>query len=53
MIKEERIWEEENRMKRRGRKWMKAVVVEEEEAMGIALSADYRVIVSLNAQVKW
>ncbi|MCI62665.1 hypothetical protein A2U01_0083922, partial [Trifolium medium] len=32
---------------------MRVVVVEEEEAMEIVSSVDYRVIVSLNAQVKW
>ncbi|MCI76404.1 hypothetical protein A2U01_0097674, partial [Trifolium medium] len=52
MKKEERTWEGENRMTRRGRKLMKVVAVEEEEAMGNVLSVDYRVIVSLSAQRK-
>ncbi|MCI56401.1 hypothetical protein A2U01_0077652, partial [Trifolium medium] len=52
MTREGRTWEGENLMIRRGRKLMKAVAVEKEKAMGIVLSVDYRVTVSLNAQRK-
>ncbi|MCI69699.1 hypothetical protein A2U01_0090962, partial [Trifolium medium] len=52
MTREEKTWEGESLMTRRGRKLMKVVAVKKEKAMGIVSSVDYRVIVSLNPRRK-